>query len=116
MKVAIVGSREYNNYSEFKAYIDTFRKHIDFDMIISGGADGTDSMAYEYARREGITFVCHPPKSEDGYPAKFFRRNVRVINQAECVIAFPKGKSSGTRHALSIAKRYNIPSYVIEIK
>lgn len=116
MKVAIVGSRDYDNYSEFKSYINKFREHIQMDMIISGGAIGADSMAYRYAVENGITFVCHPPKPEDGYPNKFFRRNVRIMNQAECVIAFPKGKSTGTRHALSVARRYNLKSYVIEIK
>lgn len=115
MKVAIVGSRDWNNYNLFKSYIDKFREYIQIDMIISGGARGVDSMSYEYAVEKGITFVCHPPKPEEGYPNKFFRRNVRIINQAECVIAFPKGKSSGTRHSISLAKRLNKELYVIEI-
>jgi predicted Rossmann fold nucleotide-binding protein DprA/Smf involved in DNA uptake len=114
VKVAIVGSREYDNYPEFKFYIDEFRKHIEIDMIISGGAKGVDYMAYQYAVENGITFVCHPPKPEDGYPAKFFRRNLRIVEQAECVIAFPKGKSSGTRNSISLAKRLNKQLYVVE--
>lgn len=116
MKVAIVGSRDYNNYREFRAYIDRFRKYIDIDMIISGGAVGVDSMAYTYSVEKGITFVCHPPKPEDGYPAKFFRRNLRIVVHAEAVIAFPKGKSSGTRNAISLAKKLKKELYVIEIK
>jgi len=114
MKVGIVGSREYNNYLEFKSYIDEFRKHIQIDMIISGGADGVDSMAYEYSRKNGITFVCHPPKSEDGFPRAYFRRNLRIVEQAECIIAFPRGKSSGTRNSISLAKRLGKQLYVIE--
>lgn len=116
MIVAIVGSRDYNNYSEFKAYIDKFRERIQIDMIVSGGADGADSMAYEYARKHGITFICHPPKPEDGFPRAFFIRNVVVAQHGECMIAFPKGKSSGTRHAISAAKKFNRPCYVVEIK
>lgn len=115
MKVAIVGSRDWSDYNLFKSYIDKFREHIEMEMIISGGADGVDTMAYHYARLNGITFICHPPKPEDGYPAKFFRRNLRIIAQAECVIAFPKGKSSGTRNSISIAKRFKLPLYVIEL-
>lgn len=115
MKVAIVGSREYNNYSEFKSYIDKFREHIQIDMIISGGAIGVDSMAYRYAVENGITFVCHPPKPEEGFPRAYFRRNLRIIEMSECVIAFPKGKSSGTRHSISLAKRLNKELYIIEI-
>lgn len=116
MKVAVVGSRDYNSYWEFKAYMDSFSKKVQIDMIISGGAVGTDSMAYRYAVENGITFVCYPPKPEDGYPRKFFRRNLRIVESCEALIAFPKGKSSGTRHSISLAKRLNKPTYVIEIK
>lgn len=115
MKVGIVGSRDYSNYPEFKEYIDEFRKHLEIDMIISGGADGTDSMAYIYAIENGITFVCHPPKEEDGYPQKFFRRNLRIVEQSEVIIAFPMGKSTGTRHSMSLAERLMKKLYVIEI-
>src|SRR5690349_20015608 len=100
MKIAISGSREWFDYSKFKAYLDAFREHIQIDMVISGCANGVDDMAYKYAKNEGITFVGHPPKSVDGYPAKFFRRNLRIVEQCEVLLAFPKGKSSGTRHAI----------------
>lgn len=116
MKVAIVGSREWNDYVLFKAYVNKFRENIQIDMIISGGARGTDFMAYQYAVEKGITFVCHPPIPEEGFPRAYFRRNLRIVEQAECVIAFPKGKSSGTRHSISLAKRFNKQLYVVEIK
>ncbi len=115
MKVAIVGSRDYDNYWEFRRYIDEFRKHIEIDMIISGGAKGTDEMAYRYAVEKGITFVCHPPKPEDGFPRAFSRRNLRIVEMSEAVIAFPKGKSSGTRHSISLAERLSKKLYVVEI-
>lgn len=115
MMVAVVGSRDWNNYSLFKLYLNRFREKIQIDMIISGGAAGVDSMAYQYAVENGITFVCHPPKPEDGYPAKFFRRNLRIVEQADCVLAFPKGKSSGTRHSISLAKKLRKELYVIEV-
>jgi len=115
-KVAIVGSRAYTNYQSFKIMMDVFSKSIQIDMIISGGAAGIDSMAYRYAIEKGITFVCHPPKPEDGYPSKFFRRNLRIVAQAEMVIAFPMGNSPGTRHSISLAKRLNKELKVIELK
>jgi predicted Rossmann fold nucleotide-binding protein DprA/Smf involved in DNA uptake len=116
MKVAIVGSRDWSNYGMFKHYMDQFSRHISIDLIISGGARGVDSMAYNYAVERGITFVCHPPKPEDGYPAKFFRRNLRIVEHSECVIAFPKGKSTGTRHSIRLAEKLKKTCYVVEIK
>jgi len=115
MKVGIVGSRDYNNYNEFKAYINEFRKHLKIDMIISGGARGIDKMAYDYAVENGITFVCHPPIPDDGFPRAYFRRNLRIVEMAECLIAFPKGKSTGTRHTISLAKKLSKELYVVEI-
>lgn len=117
MKVAIVGSREFIDYLRFETYINSFRKHIQIDMIISGGARGADAMAYKYAVENGITFVCHPPKPEDGWMgnAKYLRRNLRIVEMSECVIAFPKGKSSGTRHSISLANRLGKKVYVIEV-
>lgn len=115
MKVAIVGSREWNDYILFKAYINKFRENIPIDMIISGGARGVDYMAYQYAIENGITFVCHPPKPEEGFPQAYFRRNLRIAEHCECMIAFPKGKSTGTRNAIKLAERLNKQLYVIEI-
>lgn len=116
MKVGISGSREFDDYGRFRGYLDAFSKHIKIDMIISGGANGADYWAYRYAIDRGITFVCHPPKPEDGYPAKFFRRNLRIVEQCDCLIAFPKGKSSGTRHAISLARKLKKLCYVVEIE
>ena len=116
MKIAIVGARSFNDYNLFKSYINTYKSLFDIDMIISGGAIGTDSMAYRYAIEYGITFVCHPPKPEDGYPAKFFRRNLRIVEQSQIVLAFPMGKSTGTRHSISLAKKLGKKLYIVEIK
>jgi hypothetical protein len=115
MKVAIVGSRQYQDYKSFKSYVKTFSSLFSIDMIISGGAIGADTMAYRYAVEHGITFVCHPPIPEDGFPRAFFRRNLRIVMQSEVVIAFPKGRSPGTRHSISLAKRLGKNLYVIEI-
>lgn len=116
MKVAIVGSREWNDYFIFKAYIDKFREHIKMDMIISGGARGVDSMAEKYALENEIEFIEFAPKPEEGFPRAFFRRNLRIVSAANCVIAFPRGKSTGTRHAISLAKKLNKQLYVVEVK
>jgi predicted Rossmann fold nucleotide-binding protein DprA/Smf involved in DNA uptake len=115
MKVGIVGSRNWNDYEAFKSYCNSYQKIFPFDMIISGGANGVDAMAYRYAIENGITFVCHPPKPEDGYPRKFFRRNLRIVGQSEIVIAFPMGTSSGTRHSISLCEKLNKMVLVIEI-
>lgn len=115
MKIAIVGSRNFSNYEIFKAFVNMMSKKIQIDMIISGGAAGVDSMAYRYAVEYGITFVCHPPKPEDGQ-SRYARRNLRIIEMSEFVIAFPMGESRGTRHSISLAKKLKKQIKIFEIK
>lgn len=115
MKVGVSGTRRFTDYSRFKDYMDSFSKHVPMDMIISGGAIGIDELAYRYSIERGITFVCHPPKPEDGYPAKFFRRNLRIVEQCEVLLAFPDKESEGTRHAINLAKKLGKECYIVEL-
>ena len=116
MKVGIVGSQYWNNYKKFKQYLTALRGAIPFDMIISGGAIGVDTMAYQYAVEQGITFVCHPPHPDEPIPQRFHRRNLRIVEASEVIIAFPIRSSRGTRHTISLAKKLNKELYVIEVK
>lgn len=115
MIVGISGTRRFNNFALFSRYMDSFREHIDIAMIISGGAKGIDELAYRYAIKNGITFICYPPVPQDGFPRAFFRRNLRIIEASELLIAFPDKKSKGTRHAINLAKKLNKECYIIEL-
>lgn len=116
MKVGIVGSRAWRDYRVFCDHLKKYRALFPFDMIISGGAAGVDSMAYQYAVANGITFVCHPPKPEDGFPRAFFRRNLRIVASSEVVIAFPTIHSVGTKHTIDLCIKLKKPFYVIMVK
>lgn len=115
MIVAVVGSRYYTDYTTFSRYMNEFRKKLDIDMIVSGGAKGIDELAYRYAIEKGITFVCHPPVPEEGFPRMYFRRNIRIANHCEMMIAFPQGKSTGTRHSIKSAQDLGKKVLVIEL-
>lgn len=114
-KVAIVGSRNYNDYQHFKAIINCLKQSFPIDMIVSGGAAGVDLLAYQYAIEYGITFVCHPPIPNEPSPQRYHRRNLRIVNQAEIIIALPMGESRGTRHSISLAKKLNKRVFVFEM-
>jgi predicted Rossmann fold nucleotide-binding protein DprA/Smf involved in DNA uptake len=116
MKIGIVGSRYFTNYEAFRIIMKQYRSRFEFDMIISGGAVGVDELAYRYAVQCGITFVCHPPKLSEGIPAAYRRRNLRIIEMSEIVIALPMGESNGTRHSISLAKRLGKELHVIELQ
>lgn len=117
MKIAVVGCRRFQNFTFISDELDKLDPPP--TMIISGGADGVDSIAYHYARKKGITFVCHPPledeKEKMGFSRSAKRRNLRIAEHCEHLVAFPSGQSKGTWHTVSLAKKLGKPVTVIKI-
>lgn len=109
MRIAVVGGRTITNYFFMKDVLD---KHSP-TQIISGGANGADTLAYHYARQRGITFLCHPPLEEEktkmGFARSAKRRNLRILAECDLLIAFPSKESKGTYHTIYSAKRMKIP-------
>ena len=121
--LAISGARIFNNYELFKKLVKQYLKeHHNSklpDKIISGGADGTDTMAKQIAKHYNIDFKDYVPEY-DKFPETQkktapLERNKDIVNAATHVIAFPKGDSPGTRHAISYAKKNNKPIIVYEV-
>ncbi len=50
MKLAIVGSRGFEDYDKFKEILDILIKTNPITAIVSGGAEGADLMARFYAQ------------------------------------------------------------------
>jgi len=126
IRVAIVGSRGFDDYhlmeKEFKEFLGV-NGWVDRNIIIvSGGAKGADTLAETLA-------------DEMGYDKKIFRadwtdikspgavvrqgrygqynaragldRNVTMAEYSNAVLAFWDGKSKGTSHMVSQAKKFN---------
>lgn len=55
IRIAIVGSRSFNDYNRMKAVMDKLIDSLDSNniMIISGGAKGADKLSERYAREQG---------------------------------------------------------------
>src|SRR3990167_5166553 len=100
MTLAVIGSRTFANRKGLFQMIDG----LEPDAIVSGGAEGADKLAEEYAadRKIPIT-VIHPDWKRYGKSAGY-RRNHDIIKMAEMVVAGWDRESRGTRHALGIAK------------
>ncbi len=112
--VAVSGGRTFNNKYLFYKVLDAINRKEGIDMIVSGGATGADELAYRYAIDRGFTFVCHPPVPENGFPRAFFKRNVRIVNHGDILVAFPTKNSKGTYHAIRSAKK--LGKKVINVK
>ena len=120
MRVIIAGTREFVNYEFLKERIDNLRKDhgLYISQIVCGMARGVDLLGKRYAEENGIPV--------DEYPANWkpngvfdrtagYQRNLKMAENADCLIAFWDCKSPGTKHMLDIAnaKRLEIFLYTI---
>ena len=126
MKVAIVGSRKYENKKRIKDFIFKIKQERGQDtIIVSGGCkDGADRYAKKYALELGLQYEEYPPFHEVhnlycvlpehcfGKPFNmkyFFVRNKQIAQSSDIVVAFiPEGhKSNGSESTIKYAKKFN---------
>jgi hypothetical protein len=101
MKVAVIGSRGFNDYSYLKSKLDQF----EIDEIVSGGAKGADSLAERYAREMGIDLKVYLPKYKKFGRVAPLIRNRQIVEDSDLVVAFWDGKSKGTKNAIGEANK-----------
>lgn len=104
--LAIIGSREFNDYKLLKKHIDTLTSDnkINITKIVSGGAIGADKLGEEYARENKIPIeIFYPNWNKYGKRAGILR-NYDIIKNCDLVIAFWNGISKGTKHSIDISK------------
>jgi hypothetical protein len=101
MKVAVIGSRSFNDYERLK---DTLSK-IDVSLLVSGGANGADKLGEQYANENNIPTKIFLPDWEKHGKAAGFLRNTDIINEADLVVAFWDQQSNGTRDSIQKAEK-----------
>ena len=112
MIVAVVGSRDYNDYSRLKKTLDTMEN---ISLLILGGAKGADSLAEVYAREKNIELKRLVPDWPTYGRAAGMIRNKDIVAEAECIVAFWDGKSKGTKHSIELAKKKGVPVVVVNV-
>lgn len=109
-KIAIVGSRGLR--------VDV-AKYIPPEYcaaVISGGARGIDTCAREYAHKYNIPLIEHLPQY-DTYGRKApLVRNKLIVEDADIVVAFWDGQSTGTIYTVNYAKELGKPVKLLKLK
>ena len=124
MKVAIIGSRRYENKRKIKDFIFKLRESWGTGTtIVSGGAkQGADKYAKKYALELGLNYeeyppfhevhnmFCTMPSSRYGKPysmKNFFARNKIIAGTSDMVVGFiPDGvEGRGTLNTIDYAKK-----------
>lgn len=116
MRLAIVGSRHYNDKTKFNTTVTSFiEEHGVPDVIISGGAQGADALAETYAREHSIPVeVYHADWSKYGKRAGPIR-NSQIVKAATHVIAFPLSDSVGTYDTITKATKDGLYVMIIVV-
>lgn len=113
MKVAVIGSRTFNNYALLQ---NALNNYCIIECIVSGGANGADKLAEKYAKEKGIkTEIFYPDYALYNKIAPLIR-NRKIVECSDVIIAFWDMKSRGTMHALNYAKSLNKEVKVINFK
>ena len=133
MKIAIVGSRRYENKKKIKDFIFKLKQEKgETTTIISGGCkDGADRYAKKYALELGLQYEEYPPDHfpynlycplpESRYGKSYSVKNFHVRNKiiagtSDFIVAFiPNGeKSSGTESTINYAKKMGKKIVIID--
>lgn len=96
-KIAVVGSRDYDNLEGVRTFVTGFAG-ADVE-IVSGGARGVDREAEKTSRRLGIPVKVFPADWERHGKQAGFIRNQQIVDYCDELVAFWDGTSNGTRHA-----------------
>lgn len=107
MKLLIVGSRSISEF-DLSPYVTD-----DVELIISGGAQGIDTLAEQYADKKRIDKLIMRPKYNIYGKGAPLKRNEQMVEICDAVLAVWDGRSRGTRYTLDYARKQN--KKIIEI-
>ena len=132
MKVAIVGSRRYENKKKIKDFVFKLKQQYgDKTIVVSGGCkQGADRYAKKYALELGLQYEEYPPfhevhnlyctMPESRYDKpfsmkNFFARNKIIAGTSDIIVAFiPEGvEARGTMNVLEYAKKFDKKRIII---
>lgn len=81
MKLAIVGSREFENYDLFCAEVAKIQKKQKIDLIVSGGAKGADTLAKKFAALNQIPLMDFLPDYDRYGRGAPLQRNTLIVKK-----------------------------------
>lgn len=109
MKLAIIGSRDFNDYDFLKKSVSDFLKRhsLTCTHIVSGGAKGADTLAYRFALEHQLEMIVFKPDWKRFGKRAGFMRNTDIIENSDMVLAFWDGTSPGTKDSIDKALKLN---------
>lgn len=101
----ICGSRNFQDYNLVSETISNL--NIDFDLVISGGAKGADTLAKKYCTDNNIQIKEFLPEWEKYGRGAGIKRNKDMLMESNFVLIFWDGQSKGTKFNIDYCKKNN---------
>ena len=132
--IAIVGSREFNDYKYLRQklidfcfdtkyegdcdgeWTPTYYSRYDNVTIVSGGAKGADTLAEKFADEFNFEKLIFKPDWDLYGKRAGFVRNAKIVDNCDVLFAFQINKSKGTQHSIDLAKEKSKEVYVFEVE
>lgn len=114
----VAGSRTFGDYERLRQTLDYILQYQNRIVIVSGGAEGTDTMAERYADERHLPcIVMRADWEKYGKKAGYLRNEAMhrflAKQKKRGVVLFWDGQSRGTQHSFTLAKIYNNPMRLI---
>lgn len=118
MRLAIVGSRSFDNKRIVENIVNEFLEDYKDLEIVSGGAKGADSLAEKVANEMGLKITVFLPlfrksRTVPYHPKWFYERNKEIVDYSDIIIAIWNFHSKGTEHVINYAKKKKKMCHVI---
>lgn len=121
MRLLVSGSRvgRADVWTALDAYLECLGEP---ELVIAGGARGVDVQAAAWARSRGLPLREVPVSDDDwatlGDSAGHARNAVMVdlCHPGDHLVAFPVGRSPGTRGCIALARKRGLQCFVLDLK
>lgn len=121
-RLIIAGGRDYDDYPTLEQQCDYLLSRKVAEgykiVIVSGKANGADSLGEQYARNRNYTVADFPANWNLYGKSAGYKRNFKMAEYAVetggGLIAFWDTKSRGTKHMIDIAKAKGLPYRIVQ--
>lgn len=109
--VGIVGSRTFDDYE----FLCKKLSWVTYETIVSGGAKGADFLGKKFAKENNLPYIEFPAKWKKHGKSAGYKRNIKIVDKSDLIIAFWDGQSKGTKHTIDIATKTKTPIIIYEV-
>lgn len=107
IRLAIVGSRDFNDFELFQRKIKQYLEewgNPEIGEVISGGAAGADTLGEKWAKMNHYPITIYYPRWGEYGRAAGPMRNTQIVARCTHLVAFPSKNGHGTQDSISKAK------------